>query len=448
MQEPAVADRNSMATSSTTETTSPEIAASENGNGKKLSGVNRMKKRLGFEQVSKAWFNLVHRSNLVYNTCWEDPRLDHVALELTPEDTVMVITSAGCNALDYAIEGPKHVYAIDVNPKQNALLEMKQTCIRQLDFEQFFSLFGEGHLTGFKDVYQSKIRPELSEAARSFWDRRTRFFSGKGKRPSFYFYGSSGMFAWLINFYVDRVKKLRPVVDELLSAPDVATQKEIYDKHNLGKTLWTPFLKWAMKRDMTLAMLGVPRAQRKQLDRDYPGGILQFVVDSIETVFTKLPLKDNYFWHVYLTGKYTRECCPRYLEEEHFNKLKGGLVDRVTTHTDTVLGYLRENEVEVSRYILLDHMDWLAEVKSDILEAEWQAMIDRAAPKTRFMWRSAGMSVEFVDPIPVEVNGQKRTMGDMLTYNTELAAELHPIDRVHTYGSFYIADYDPNKTAQ
>ena len=226
----------------------------------------------------------------------------------------MVITSAGCNALDYAIAGPNHVYAIDVNPKQNALLELKQTCIRQLDYEQFFQLFGKGSLPGFKDVYLKQLRPELSDASRKFWDGSKRFFSGKGKRPSFYFYGSSGMFASLINFYVNRVKKFRPIVNELLAAEDVATQKEIYDKYNLSKTLWTPFLKWAMKRDMTLALLGVPRAQRKQLDRDYPGGILQFVVDSIEAVFTKLPLKDNYFWRVYLTGNYTHECCPRYLE--------------------------------------------------------------------------------------------------------------------------------------
>ena len=51
-------------------------------------------------------FNLVHRNNLVYNTCWEDPRLDRVALDLGPEDSVVVITSAGCNALDYALTGP------------------------------------------------------------------------------------------------------------------------------------------------------------------------------------------------------------------------------------------------------------------------------------------------------------------------------------------------------
>ncbi len=48
-------------------------------------------------------FQFVHQHNLVYNTCWEDPRLDRTALELSPSDRVMVITSAGCNPLDYVL---------------------------------------------------------------------------------------------------------------------------------------------------------------------------------------------------------------------------------------------------------------------------------------------------------------------------------------------------------
>ena len=60
-------------------------------------------------------FNMVHGRNLVYNTCWEDPRLDRVALELGPNDNVLVITSAGCNALDYALDAPNSVHAVDMN---------------------------------------------------------------------------------------------------------------------------------------------------------------------------------------------------------------------------------------------------------------------------------------------------------------------------------------------
>ena len=93
-------------------------------------------------------FKLVHGHNLVYNTCWEDPRLDHQALKLTADDTVLVITSAGCNALDYALASPKQVAAVDMNPRQNALLDLKLAGIRNLQYEDFFAMFGDGRLQG------------------------------------------------------------------------------------------------------------------------------------------------------------------------------------------------------------------------------------------------------------------------------------------------------------
>ena len=46
---------------------------------------------------------------------------------------------------------------------------------------------------------------------------------------------------------------------------------------------------------------------------------------------------------------------------------------------------------------------------------------------------------DFVDPIRVAIANGTSTMGDLLKYNRDLAAELHQQDRVHTYGSFYIA---------
>src|SRR5690606_21732152 len=65
-----------------------------------------------------------YTSQIVFNCAWEDPRLDREALKLTEEDQVVIITTAGCNVLSLAIEGPKHVYSIDRNHCQNALLEL------------------------------------------------------------------------------------------------------------------------------------------------------------------------------------------------------------------------------------------------------------------------------------------------------------------------------------
>lgn len=392
------------------------------------------------ERLSKTWFNLVHGRNIVYNQCWEDPRLDRAALELTSEDRVVVITSAGCNALDYALAGAGHVHAVDMNSKQNHLLDLKLAGLRHLDYPTFWKLFGKGCLPEWKDVYPVSLRPHLTAEARRYWDRKGTLFR-QGRRKSFYFRCTSGTFAWFVNYYVDRIAKMRDAVNALLAAENVEQQKSLFEQYDLAKKLWRPMIKFAMRRDVTLSLLGVPSAQRRQIDEGYPGGILQFVVDRVEAVFTKIPLKDNYAWRVYLTGEYSKDACPEYLKEENFDRLKSGVASRVTTHTDTVQGFLEKQEQPVTRLVLLDHMDWLSrDPAKKILTAEWQAIIDRAAPSARVLWRSAGLDGTFINSVEVDVNGQKRKLSDLLTYRQALANELHAKDRVHTYGSFCIAD--------
>jgi S-adenosylmethionine-diacylglycerol 3-amino-3-carboxypropyl transferase len=203
-------------------------------------------------------------------------------------------------------------------------------------------------------------------------------------------------------------------------------------------------MKFALNRDTTMAMLGVPRAQRRQIESTYSGDLVKYIQECLEGVFLKLPMKDNYFWRVYMNGCYSKTCCPEYLVEENFQKLKSGLVDRVSTHTDSVQGFLEKHNGTISRYILLDHMDWLSDHFFPLLEGEWQAIVNRAAPQTRMLWRSGGFNTDFIHQVKVQVNGKVRAADELLQYNKELADRLHQLDRVHTYGSFYIADLKLN----
>jgi S-adenosylmethionine-diacylglycerol 3-amino-3-carboxypropyl transferase len=390
-----------------------------------------------FDWVSGRVFKFVHGNNLVYNTCWEDPRLDRVALQLKPSDNVLVITSAGCNALDYALCGPNHVHAVDMNPRQNALLDLKIAGIKSLEFEDFFRLFGYGFHPDARRLYQRQMRPHLPGWSQAWWDRWIKFFDNKA-RP-FYFRGTSGAFARLIKIYTDRVIRVRHHIDSILDAKTIAEQQEIYEKH-LKPKFWSRPMRFAMNRDTTLSMVGVPKAQRRQVESQYEGGVVKFVQDAVEAVFCKLPLADNYFWRVYMKGEYSRGCCPEYLKAENFEALKGGLVERVSTHTNSVQGFLENHEGQISRYVLLDHMDWLSDKFFPLLELEWQAILRRAAPATRLIWRSGGLRTDFLDRVSVNAGGQIRQLPELLSHHAELAAELHEKDRVHTYGSFYIAD--------
>jgi S-adenosylmethionine-diacylglycerol 3-amino-3-carboxypropyl transferase len=388
------------------------------------------------EWVSGRVFRFVHGNNLVYNTCWEDPRIDKQVLNLTPEDNLMVITSAGCNSLSYALTGLNHVYAVDMNPRQNALLELKISGIRNLDYTTFFQLFGNGRLTGIKGIYHSKLRHDLSAWSQRFWDRRIRKYFDS-KRKSFYFCGTTGAFARLMNTIIDRTK-MRADVHDILNAQSLDEQREIWQR--IREKLWSRTVKFLMNRDMTLSMLGVPTAQRKQIEKQYEGGIVKFIQDCLDSVFGTLPIQDNYFWRLYATGSYAPTCCPEYLERENFEALKGGLVNRISVHTATVESFLRNHDGKISRFVLLDHMDWLSHHLYDALVSEWDAILDKAAEKTRIIWRSGGLRTDYIDSVPVKYHGQETQLGKILTFDKEKATELHKLDRVHTYGSFYIAD--------
>jgi S-adenosylmethionine-diacylglycerol 3-amino-3-carboxypropyl transferase len=176
------------------------------------------------------------------------------------------------------------------------------------------------------------------------------------------------------------------------------------------------------------------------VERTYQGGLVQFVEDCVEAVFTRLPLRDNYFWQLYMRGAYTPDCCPEYLKRPNFERLRAGLVGRISMHTDAIHSFLSTHDVAISRFVMLDHMDWLSTVHYPVLQQEWQAIVHRALPGTRLLWRSGGLQVDYVDPIEVHVGRGRRRLGELLTYQRDLATDLHRQDRVHTYGSFYIAD--------
>src|SRR5262249_35399348 len=157
-----------------------------------------------------------------------------------------------------------------------------------------------------------------------------------------------------------------------------AEQRAIYES-SIGPRLWTPWLRWALSRSLTLTMMGVPGPQRAQIISQYRGGVAQFIRDCLEAVVTQLPLADNYFWRVYLEGRYTPACCPEYLKPANFDRLRG-LISRLHTHTATVTDFLRTARPGLSKFVLLDHMDWMSCHHPQGLVEEWSAILASAGP--------------------------------------------------------------------
>ena len=358
---------------------------------------------------------------------------------MTPADTLLVITSAGCNVLDYALLAPRRIHAVDANPRQTALLELKLAGIRRLAFDDFFAVFGEGRHPGFRDLYFGALRADLSTFAQQWWDRNWEWFSQSDPRDTFYFFGLSGMVARGFRGYLRLRPKLREALEVLMNVASLEEQREIYNERVAG-LLWGKHVNWTLSRQITLSMLGVPRPQRKEVERQHADGIPGFVREAVTYIACELPLRGNYFWQLYYRGSYSRDCCHEYLTEAGFRALKSGLVDRIVPHTMTVTEFLQDTEERISRYVLLDHMDWMSSYYPEALSVEWDAIIDRASPGARILFRSAHAQPSYLDRVDVLHEGKVRPLAGVVRFHPEWARELTRQDRVHTYAGFHVAD--------
>lgn len=382
-------------------------------------------------------FRLVHDRSLVYGCCWEDPRADLAALTIRSHDHLLVITSGGCNALDYLLEGPAHVSAVDVNVRQNALLELKVAGIRGLDWQDFFAVFGAGRHPRIDALYRDCLRPLLPAEHRGYWDRSIGMFRC---RPGFHASTTSGRFAGLFGLYIDHVIAARESIDRLLEAGSMAEQVEIYERE-LRDRFWGPWLAFLLSRDTLLALTGIPPQQRRQVQRFSPD-VQDYLRRQAERVIYGQPIRENYFWRLYLTGSFTPDCCPRYLRRESFPRLQG-LLDRLTTHTATVERFLAQGGRAVSRFVLLDHMDWLTGPRAAELAAEWQAILDRSSPDARMLWRSLGLRTDFVDEVVVRHAAGAGRLADLLEHDAAAADRVRALERVTAYGCVVVAGWKP-----
>ena len=110
--------------------------------------------------ISRWLFDQIHSRNLIYNQCWEDPELDHAVLKSGPADRIVMITSAGCNALDYLLRDPAEIHGIDMNPHQYALSGTEVGCVGNTVVQQVLRNVGLGCMRDKSLVYLERLRPE------------------------------------------------------------------------------------------------------------------------------------------------------------------------------------------------------------------------------------------------------------------------------------------------
>ena len=77
-----------------------------------------------------------------YSTCNEDSKSELEALRLGPGKRVFCITAGGGRVLNLLYDRPREIVAVDVNPTQNHLLELKAAAMRTLGYQPYLAFLG------------------------------------------------------------------------------------------------------------------------------------------------------------------------------------------------------------------------------------------------------------------------------------------------------------------
>ncbi|KAG0311273.1 hypothetical protein BGZ99_010282 [Dissophora globulifera] len=362
----------------------------------------------------------------IYAFTWEDPRIDLEVLNLQKDDVMFVITSAGDNALEYALQGqPSRIHCVDMNPCQNHLLELKLAAIQNMSYSDVWQMFGEGRHPDFRRILMDQLSPLLSSPAMQFWYKNRGTFD-----DCFYETGYSGLalrlFKWLV-----RIKGLSKTVEEITTTDDIRVQEQLWENVVKPSTLPVWLVEWVLSHPAFLwNALGVPINQMKLILDE--GNAVQYIYDTLDSIMTRSLFKDDqYFYNLVVNRKYTHESCPSYLTEAGFQKLKEQkATDSMLLHTKSIIQVLQSlGDGELTKAVLMDHMDWFSHEDA---EDEIKEVARAVRTGGMVLWRSAGRKPWYnalfekhgfeVQPVGVRVPGSGVS-----------------IDRVNMYASCYIA---------
>ena len=347
--------------------------------------------RVYFDEINPQYNQF--KNEYIYAFTWEDPREDHKLLKFSDKDTVLAITSAGDNIVHYASlpNPPKKIHAVDLNPCQNHLLELKLASLRCLSYSQIWSLFGNGKISNFNDLLIKRLSKHLCSQTLQYWMEKGESTFGL-KSKGLYDTGST---RWALRL----AKALFSIfgagkyVEKLCNCESLEEQINLWN-NKLKPTLLNPFVATLLIGNPIFlwSALGVPANQAKLMGNS----ILKYVVDTLDPVVSRsLISKDNYFYYLTLKGHYTRENCPNYLTEKGHGNITSpnasgtAPLDNIRLHTDTLNDvFYRLQDKSITIAIIMDHMDWF-DPKGKEAAAEILALKNCLAPKGRVLLRSA-----------------------------------------------------------
>ncbi len=285
---------------------------------------------------------------ILYAQCWEDPEIDRAAFNINSKDVVFTITSGGCNALTFLLDNPAKIIALDLNPHQNYLLELKIAAMKRLSYDEVLQLLGIRKSSLRIKLYNNS-RNLLSNSAQVFWDNHLKEIK------------TGLIHAGRYEKYMKLLRRVlilligKKTIDGLFATSGSNERKIIYN-NKWNNRRWKLFTRMLLSRQVMSSLFTDDFF--KYLDREISFG--KNFAEKVKKAVIELPLKENYFLTYILSGNYNQEYLPAYLQRDNYERILSRL-NRIEIITGSCEEYFKKLPASViSKFNFTNIFEWMS----------------------------------------------------------------------------------------
>jgi S-adenosylmethionine-diacylglycerol 3-amino-3-carboxypropyl transferase len=347
--------------------------------------------------------------DLLFGMSWEDPASDLRALAIRPGETVMTVTSGGCNTLTLLLEDPAKIYAVDINPTQSYLLELKCAAIRRLDGPKLRAFLGLASSTDRLKTFE-QLRRDLSQPALAYWSAKSNML-----RQGVV---NAGRYESFVRLFGRAVKLMqgRKRVENFFRCETIEQQQAYFD--NTWNTVqWRLLFKLLANKRM-LAKRGLTADYFK-----FDDGATSFA-DSFflraRKALRDIPIKPNYFIAQYLRGNYLDDdAVPAYLLTDNLSIVRDR-IDRIENVVSDAQGWMgRQHGASIDAFCLSNICELMSPEETARLFTE---VARTARPSARISFRNL-----------IVPRGVPQSLANSIVLNEALSSDLLQKDRSFVY---------------
>jgi S-adenosylmethionine-diacylglycerol 3-amino-3-carboxypropyl transferase len=320
---------------------------------------------------SVAW----NKESILFSACQEDSRSELAAFGALEGKHVFAVTAGGGRVLNLLIDKPRSITAVDLNPAQNALLELKIAAVRGLDHSAYLRFLGVRGADDRIDTYERLLRDQLSPGARDFFD-------GIPKAV-----GAGILFQGKLEKYLRLGAKVLKLghpfgLKKLLDSTNL-------DEQRVAMARWeTPFWKAVahlVANKRLIAWLSGDPGFYRNLPPEPP--LHEVLYDRVHRHLKHNLLRENVFLQLVLHGKYIYEdVLPIYLNANTFDQIKRALDETtIDIHTTTVTEALGASTTGYDAFSISDICSYLDPEPNHLL---FELVLSKAKPGARLCSRS------------------------------------------------------------